>query len=1081
MFFLDGWRRWLNQNQKESSSDWKSRKSRRQRYRLTVEALENRTVPALILNVNTNLDIVDADPNTLSLREAILEANASTELDVTINLPGNLGVYELTRAGNDDVGLFGDLDLNKPNGGIVRIVGAGAATTIISAGPWDDSGFFDRVLQIHSGDQPLSVIISGVTIQNGQAPLVEGDNAFGGGIYTEVDLTLTNSVIQNNTAFGAEGGSAFGGGIYNDGGVLILNSTQVSGNVAEGGDDFFGSAGFAFGGGIYSDRAQVTIQQGSVITNNQALGGHAIGDDNTVQGGDALGGGLFVGFEGIAGLVTISDSIVSNNTARGGGGVSIGREGGVFPLGFGGDALGGGIFAGLFLVGHELNITNSTISGNSALGGEGFGGFDELFNGGVGGSAYGGGLFTGFEGLGGDINILNSTIADNEAIGGEGVLGSGGGFTIGVGGEGHGGGIFNGFEFVSGTMVIYGSTISGNVVAGGDGVNFADDDDVFALGGEGYGGGLFTGFNVFSRPVIITNSTFSGNQAFGGQATAPEGEAFAGSGFGGAIYSGTGCGCDERVPHFLTNVTITQNVAAGGIATGAAGIDGEGLGGGIFAGFESFDDSSMTLQNTILGENAADLGPDFLGSVNSLGNNLVSDDTDSDGWLGSDLLNVPSGLDPVLADNGGPTLTHALLPGSLAINAGNNDAIENPPFPGPPFFDQRGPNFLRIQFGTVDIGAFEVQEPSISTIIATGADAGTTPHVKVFDAEGNVIASFFAYHPSFLGGVRVAVGDVNGDGVPDIITGAGPGGGPHVKVIDGTKLDEVLPNGMIAPSAVLASFFAYSPTFTGGVYVGVGELNGNPGVEVITGAGAGGGPHVRSFQIAGGVATQLPGPLGSFFAYAPTFTGGVRVAAGDVTGNGLDEILTGAGPGGGPHVKAFNAAGTTIRSFFAYNPTFTGGVYVASGDINGDGFDDIITGAGAGGGPHVKVFNGLNLITLASYFAYDASFLGGVRVGVTPIGNQLHLPDCGCGGGEFEITSQEYILTAPGPVPTQNGIPKFNQGSSTTIQGTFVGPLVRVWELQVGAIALIDEFFAYDPMFGGGLFVAGVNPPNLID
>src|SRR5262249_13729960 len=151
-------------------------------------------------------------------------------------------------------------------------------------------------------------------------------------------------------------------------------------------------------------------------------------------------------------------------------------------------------------------------------------------------------------------------------------------------------------------------------------------------------------------------------------------------------------------------------------------------------------------------------------------------------------------------------------------------------------------------------------------------------------------------------------------------------------------------------------------------------------LPIVTGADAGGGSHVKVFDPITGAATK------SFFAY-PGFTGGVRVAAGDVNGDGVADIITGAGPGGGPHVKVFDGvSGTEIHSFYAYEAAFSGGVFVASADINGDGFADIITGADAGGGPHVKVFatnvppgvvGGVNfapdLVLRNSFYAYNAS------------------------------------------------------------------------------------------------------------
>ena len=179
-------------------------------------------------------------------------------------------------------------------------------------------------------------------------------------------------------------------------------------------------------------------------------------------------------------------------------------------------------------------------------------------------------------------------------------------------------------------------------------------------------------------------------------------------------------------------------------------------------------------------------------------------------------------------------------------------------------------------------------------------------------------------------------------------------------------------------SKEVLSFRPYG-AFKGNFAISAADIDSDGQNEIITGAGSGGGPHVRIFNLSGKV-------IGSFMAYDKNFRGGVNVAAGDLDADGRAEIVTGAGFGGGPHVRIFDASGKLKNQFMAYDKNFRGGVNVAVADIDNDGVAEIITGAGRGGGPHVRIFN-LNGQVKGGFMAYETNYRGGIFVSVYDINN----------------------------------------------------------------------------------------------
>ena len=313
---------------------------------------------------------------------------------------------------------------------------------------------------------------------------------------------------------------------------------------------------------------------------------------------------------------------------------------------------------------------------------------------------------------------------------------------------------------------------------------------------------------------------------------------------------------------------------------------------------------------------------------------------------------------------------------------------------------------------------------ALKKFTAVGTDAGGGPLVTITFATGRKI-QFFAYAESFRGGVRVALGNVDGGTDTELVTGPGAGGGPQVNV---WKINVF--TGIVT---LQSSFFAFSePSFTGGVYVAAGDTNGNGFDDVIIGAGAGGGPRVQVYAgSATGVVTTST--LNDFFAYSSAFTGGVVVAAGQRDAISGDEIITAPASNGGYNIKSFDGNGTgnsptIVDNFFAFNDiTSIGGLSLAAGFLNSGNISDLIVGTTNGGYGVIIDFATAGITTVPF-----AGFIGAIRAGVAE-----------------DNIGQDFAVALAGP------------GG---------GPILNTYSVISNNLVVNDSLFILDPAFQGGLF-----------
>jgi len=612
-------------------------------------------------SVNTTADTMDANPGdgiaadtdgNTSLRAAVMEANALAG-DDTIYLPA--GTYTRTMGGlNEGHATTGDLDIRDD----LIITGAGATDTII------DAASLDRVFHVF-GDSSLTII--GVTMTGGLA--LGGSN--GGGILNGNGLlTIQESTLIANTS------TADGGAIYSDG-SLTLQNTTVSGNTASGAKAIVlvmledqetlaidsSLVETNYGTGVMVSSVSQSGDMTVLVHNSTFHANTSNGLDLAVGYGSSsisIGESSFYGNGHIgirveqmedASSVRIFDSVVDSNTH--------------------------GIFIDELRDDAVLTLETTTIAWNT--GSECT--HDEPLD-------LGTGVYLQSAAYGSQVNLSTLTIVGNDV-----------GINVGNSMDGtfslsdsvvlHSCGLGVRFGDIGGTVSVTGNTIANNEGRGllstgiGSEVSFlVSNNTITGNTGSGDGGGIYLGNIGSNADVHFVNNTITGNTV---------------SGDGGGIYLGN---IYSNADVQFVNNTVFDNTAGVNV-------------GGLFSG----GSYPVTVANNIIAGNHSATGDaDIRGTYTSGGNNLIGIIGEAEGienGVNGDIAGLStSPVDPLigpLRNDGHPTPTHPLLPGSPAIDAGNNDVA--------PATDQHGVD--RPQDGdsdgtaTVDIGAVELHLPSI--------------------------------------------------------------------------------------------------------------------------------------------------------------------------------------------------------------------------------------------------------------------------------------------------------------------------------------------------------------------------------
>ena len=604
-----------------------------------------------------NPNFTTAGTNSVILNTDIENALVNSNVTITTTTTGT--------GGNGDIFLNASINSSTPNRTLTltsRYLTPSGDSTINLNGA--ASNLVINLNQVNPNATPpsgtIQNAINAIGTVTGTTNLNLGAGTYTGQVVIDRSLNLTGAGTGNTIIDGQESDRLLFVGFETTPTVSISNLTLQNARHQGGSGTDTGGGAAGMGAALFINGGTVTVDNVTFV-NNQAIGGDG-GEFSDRFGG---GGG---GFGGDGGRGGVSNPTLGDGGGGGGGFSDNGTSSLLFIGGNGGNPNGGSGGAGDPGRGGNGDFGGGGGGGaGSAVGGGGGDGGVGGDCGGGGGGGSGGGADGGDGGNGGFGGGGGGRGGGGNANGGNGGFGGGGGGGLGIGGFGGGNGSnvggggagFGGAIFVrAGSLILTNSTLVGNTATGGSGGGVGAGD------GQGMGGAIFV--NQGATATLI-NSTLNGNT---------------GQDNGGGIYNYGGT-------LNLTNVTIANNTATNG--NGGGVVNNSSVGG------------TVNVLNTIIATNTNATSPDVSGLFNNQGNNLIERNDGSTGFPVSPLVGtIANPVDPGLAplgDYGGSTQTQALLPGSLAIDAGVSVTGVTT--------DQRGVSRTGIGDTTPDIGAYE--------------------------------------------------------------------------------------------------------------------------------------------------------------------------------------------------------------------------------------------------------------------------------------------------------------------------------------------------------------------------------------